>query len=409
MIISDETVNASHLAAALETRFAAPGHAACARIAGEIATAAARPSATALIPLLDRVERRDPVSWLETAHAYPIAPGIVVLAEVDPRNATHRRGYAEILLAAANGFVSQPGKSGLPDLAFRFERRNACATDLTKLLRLYKLPVPSDLPGGEFGSVIEVSIPGEDLAAWYACPRERTTLFYQAFATASTAMQNALRRWLRFAWFADLRNFDNQAVSRALMMYWLSPTCSGRSRSEFSWDVLNNWELNRLYVWSTGRADRELKEIGARLSRAGLDLSASAYQPLRRREIVAAVRREGRGLNRLIALESNVIDTLTTLAAEARLLPTPGIPLTGFEFANRYMHTLRTHLRREPLPDWSHDLAILVLIHATTALRAKLELPSGIRARLTIDAGAGARVSEVNARENLPEPLALAS
>jgi hypothetical protein len=354
---------------------------------------------TVMMPLLNRNERADVAAWLDGVHAYPVAPGTVVLSEDDPRHALHRRGYAEILLAASHGFVLQPGKRDLPDLTFRYERPNASAADLDPLLRLYPFLAP-DLPKGEFPAALEVSIPAADLAAWYDSPRQRTTSFYRAISSVSMSVQRTLRRWLRFAWFADLQNFDDLLASRAMMMYWLSCPCKGRSRSDFTWDVLSQSELNRLYAFSTARANRELKNIHWRLSQPGRDLPAHSYRSLHRSEIVAAVRREGRTLNRLLALESDLVDTLSRMAPEAA-----ASPVSVFDFALRYVHEIRFHLRKEPLPVWSHDLAVLVLIHATTALRASMGLPSGIRARLVADS----RVFEANPRENLAEPLPLAS
>ncbi len=393
--IADQTVSRDRLAAALAELFNVPQHPECERLAAGIE------SPTLLIPLLNQTERRNPAARLESVRPYPVAPGISILAAAAPESAVHRRGYAEILLAAANGFVSQSGSAALPDLIFRYEQPGTCLSDLSPLLDLYGLPKPAFDPLRPFTAAIEVSIPGADLAVWYLSPRQRTTAFYEAFTAVSTAVQRALRHWLRFAWFGDLARFENLATSRALMMYWLSLPHRSDSRSEFSSDVLSPAQLNRLYARSTAKANRELRQIRSRLTAAGRDPSAAAYNPLRRAKVVAAVRREGRPLNRLFAVESNLVDTLTGFSAEARLVPSSD-QVSPFELATRYVHALRVHLRRQPLPEWSHDLALLVLIHATTALRTELGLPAGLRARLTLPV-------EVDSRENLPSPLPLAS
>ena len=401
--VVDEVVNKDQLAATMARLLHTPGHPECERLASEVE------SATLLIPLIDFNRSRNVESWLQRIRPYPVTSGIAVLADAAPQAAAHRQGYAEILLAAANGFVSQSDAPSLPDLVFRYGPSNVRAADLAHVLRSYGIPAQDCRAPGPCPAAVEVSIPGSDLAAWYLSPRQRTSHFYRAFQGVSKAIQRAMRDWLRFVWFDDPARFADPAASRALMMYWLSPLYRGRSRSEFSWEVLSEPQLTRLYTRSARKANRELGMIRTRLSAAGCEESIDDFNSLERNRIAAAVRREGRHLNRLMALDTGLVDTLCSLSAEARLLDAPALPRARFELATHYVHALRVHLRRGPLPDWSHDLAILVLIHATTALRSKLGLPSGIRVRLGVPSEGEIRFRDYNPRENVPDCLPLAS
>jgi hypothetical protein len=49
-----------------------------------------------------------------------------------------------------------------------------------------------------------------------------------------------------------------------------------------------------------------------------------------------------------------------------------------------FAHGLRSHLRRGPLPEWSHDLAVLVIIEATNSMRRALRMRHGIDVELRV-------------------------
>lgn len=374
------------------------------------ATGTARDT-TILLPRLDRTGKSAPASWLSKARPFRVAPGILLCSMEDPGLAIHRSGYFELLLAAAgNGFVSQRGMADFPPLVFHYETTSATAADLLPLLGYYKLPVAAaDLPPGEFATTITLEIPGGDLSAWFLSPPQCTDAFADTFPDVSVDVQRSLRHWLRFAWMTDADRFDDLAATRAAMIYWLSNSCRDGIRSKFAWDVLCAKEMNRFYRVASGRVPRELDAIVARLRAGGRVEMAQCYRKLRRREIVAGVRREARKLNRMLTVESNVIDLLVNLTVEARTMLLAGVTRGLLPVSVRYGHELRAHLRRNPIPEWSHDLSLLVMIHATTQLRARLGLESGICARLRVETADGGRSWSTNTRENPACPLALAS
>jgi hypothetical protein len=57
-----------------------------------------------------------------------------------------------------------------------------------------------------------------------------------------------------------------------------------------------------------------------------------------------------------------------------------------------FSHGLRSLLRRGPIPEWSHDLATLVLIEATNSMRRALRLRHGIEVELRISLDSGQQI-----------------
>jgi hypothetical protein len=360
------------------------------RLANEIA--AAEPGAN-VMAVLDMLRVRRPADWVPTAHAYAVAPGTVLCATTPPDAQTHKRGYLEAMLLLA---LEQRPET--PELSFRHVRANATAADLAPVLARYELEhAAADLPSkASFRSELTLSIPGSYLEVWPWTPPQRTRRFFKIWSKVAMVLQDALRRWLRYEWLADPHHFADHITTRALVVYWLSPPRAATSRSEFMYDFMDSKTLARL-CRAGPRARVEFGAITKQIVAAGMEAEIARRYRGDPRKILAAVRRDGRSLQRLLAMDSYVFDHLIGFALEASRLRAvklePESPLPHpLDIVTGFAHGLRSHLRHGPLPDWSHDLATLVLIEATNALRRGFNVRNGIRVELEVTTGDGRRL-----------------
>ncbi|HET8550166.1 MAG TPA: hypothetical protein VFL57_19280 [Bryobacteraceae bacterium] len=359
------------------------------RLAGEIATTS--PSAD-VFAILDRRDLRRAGEWARAVHAWPVAPETALVSTTAPESAGHRKGYIEAML-----LLALAERAAAVRLVVEHKRANATAIDIAPLLARYGLKdAAAELPAdGSFAAELRLSIPGQFLDVWFESPSQRTRKFFAVYSRMSMALQDVLRRWLRYEWLSDLSRFADHMTARALVLYWLSPPRKAASHAEFGYDVMAEETLNRI-CRRAPRVAAEFKDIASRLERAGLWATAHWYGgPLR--HIVGAVHREARSLRRLLAVDSGVLDHLIGFGVAAVRMrqrqreaePAPPHPI---DVAADFAHGLRSHLRRVPLPEWSHDLGTLVMIEATNSMRRSLRLPHGIAVELRASVRGGREV-----------------
>jgi hypothetical protein len=360
------------------------------RIAEEILRA---DSDADILAVLDRRDVRRVDEWAAAAHAYRVAPGVVICATTAPGSSTHRKGYLEAMLLLAFEQRAEGER-----LVFHHTRSNATAADIAPLLSRYALEhVAAQLPRKSgFASEITVSIPAAFLDIWLDVPRQRTRQFFRVYSRIAMALQEVFRRWIRFEWLADLRRFEDHTAGRAAIVYWLSPPRAASSYSEFVYDVMSGETLDRL-CRGLRRLGTEFSAIAGRIAAANLDETTHWYRG-NVKKIAGAVRRDERSLRRLLAMDSDVLDHLIGFGVQAPRIregvTDPEAPLRHpIEFISDFAHDLRSHLRRGPLPEWSHDLATLVMVEATNAMRRELGLPHGVHVEVTVSTDGGRRLS----------------
>jgi hypothetical protein len=351
------------------------------RLSAEIATL---DRSADVLAVLDRRDVRRPDVWAAEAHAWSAAPAVVLCCTTDPVSASHRKGYLEALLLLAIA-----GHTGLPPLMFTYSRATATVDDLTPLLARYGLEhAAAELPPDEtFAADFRLAVPAEHLGVWRVTPSQRTRKFFSVYSRMSMALQDALRRWFRYAWLSDLTRFDDHVTARALVLYWLSAPRKAASVAEFGYDVMAPETLDKL-CRRTPKIAHEFKEIAERIRAAGYDETARWYSGVVK-HIVTAVRRDERSLRRLLAVDSDVLDQLMNFGvAAARIRDRQAASETparnAIDVVADFGHGLRAQLRRGPLPEWSHDAAVLIMIEATNAMRHGHRLRHGIAVELRI-------------------------
>jgi hypothetical protein len=357
------------------------------RLAAEIAAA---DRSASVVAVLDHGQLRRIGEWLEQAHAYPVAPGIVLCASIAPHLATHKRGYLDAIL-----LLGLYAPADAPDLVFQHVRTNATAEDLAPLLARYELDrAAADLPvDAPFRAELTLSITGAHLDVWPRTPPQRTRRFFHIWSHVAMVLQDLFRRWIRYEWLAEAARFEDHATGRALVAYWLSIPRAATSHSEFMYDVMEPQTFNRV-CRSSPRMRAELEEVGNRIEACGMSRETAERYRGDPRKVLAAMRRDERSLRRLFSVDTDVFEHLINFAVElsrvheARVNPESPLP-HPVDLVIRFTHGLRAHLRRGPLPDWSHDLATLAVIEATNALRRGFRLPNGIRTQLRVTAADG--------------------
>jgi hypothetical protein len=259
----------------------------------------------------------------------------------------------------------------MENLTYSYTRGNTAPGDMAALGARYGFDPAS------VDSTITLSIPSEYLSTWLIGPRQVTNRFYWTYTAISARLQQMLRAWLRFQWFADLANFNDLVASRAAIMYWLSAPHKGKARSEFTYDVLSPESVKKLCRVGPRKFAKELDIIHDRLRAAGKDQAADCYRRLHTREIMDAVKRERRTIARMIVIEAELVDILINFAVSAREQGQ-----LKHELTSEVLRALGVSLRRFPVRGAEHDLAMLTLIEATAQLRRSLGLPGEIGASL---------------------------
>jgi hypothetical protein len=156
------------------------------------------------------------------------------------------------------------------------------------------------------------------------------------------------------------------------MVYWVSNPFYAGECADVGYDPLSAVAMRRFYNAASMRVTAELKEIRSRLAAGGHDELLAQYSKMSRADVLKTVRREAKTVNRMLTIEWNASKALGAFA-KAVTEPEAKDPLKQFAAAAEELGTeLRSMLRRFPVAGMHHDLALLVVVEATAALRKAL-------------------------------------
>ena len=200
--------------------------------------------------------------------------------------------------------------------------------------------------------------------AWRDTPQERDPEYFQVWQRVSQALQWSVRQQVAREYFHDLARLANRDAAFSMVVYQCSRKCSGRPRSEFTYDLRDYPECKDTVASASRligcRVQDALRTLEQRLLDAGQPALARRYAPLWSEEAVLLVRRKTRRLAELLASESDMINAVIDLGTER----TPAA-------VNRCARTINSALRNVEGLDL-RKLGVGVLEEATRALTQPL-------------------------------------
>jgi len=340
------------------------------------------------LPLLTR---RPWAERLETLAGASVEAPLDGRLLVRPREVAKAAGEDELAregMCLCGALVARPaGRDAAPDLcwsdAWRLSPVQA-RSSLAPLLAAYRFDTAVawlDQAIAEAEQIeveMSFSVPGPMAAVWLEAPVERSPNYKEAYAEMSVAVQQALRAWLPFIYFADLARYDAFGVACPLIVYRCTLPFRSKAKTEFTYDIMSA-ESVAVARRSTGMAlAAELARIEQLLLAAGKPEQARLYRPSRREVILSNVERAPRLFHSLLVTDAMLVDHLIRFGVHAGALRRAlehepqramrDLVKSGEELVKTFNRRLRRLYGGEDFT----GLGSLLLIEATRGLNAAL-------------------------------------
>ena len=242
-------------------------------------------------------------------------------------------------------------------------------------------------------AALTLTAPGELVDAWLRAPGESGPDFFPTYAAVSVAVQRAVRRWLPYFYFRDPGRYENLGAAWPLVVYQATPPFRGKPRCEFTYDVMDCGSTRLLRRSTLRGLTATLERIRPLLIAAGRNKAARFYSPDEAPAILAAVTRQPRLLNALLAADTFLVDALICLGLQGHAFreastrdPAKAAKALA-RFAGDFVATFHRRLRRLYAGEDFLSLGTLLLIEATRALNSALQLAAPVNAILRLTLG----------------------
>jgi hypothetical protein len=251
--------------------------------------------------------------------------------------------------------------------------------------------VPEDADRVE--SSLSLAVPGSLVTAWLKTPGERDPDFFAVFSRMSVAVQTAMRRWIPFGYFQNLNEYETLGSAFALLAYQTSKPFAGRPRSEFTYDVMEDRSMARVFRTAGKALPRVLESVSATLAASGREEAASFYAPHRAESILATVQRNPRMVRSLLVADAFYIGALVKLGLEGRRLASEfkNDPQKAVKDLSRFtagfVRSYHGRMRRLYAGRNFPALGAMVLVEATAALAGATGMDAQVSAVLRLKAG----------------------
>ena len=251
--------------------------------------------------------------------------------------------------------------------------------------------VPADANRVE--SSLSLAVPGSLVAAWLKTPGECDEDYFAVFSRMSVAVQTAMRRWIPFGYFQNIKEYETLASAFPLLIYQTSKPFAGRPRSEFTYDVMEDRSMATVFRTAGQRLPRLLESLSETLAAAGREETASFYAPHRVRSILATVQRNPRLLRSLLAADAFYIGALVKMGLEGRRLasefrsdPQKAVKSLS-RFTADFVRSYHGRLRRLYVGRGFPALGAMILVEATAALACATGMDAQVSAVLRLKTG----------------------
>jgi hypothetical protein len=214
----------------------------------------------------------------------------------------------------------------------------------------------------------EVRLAAEACRAWKTAPPEKSAEYFPAHARVSMAVQNALRRWVPFLWFADPERLERALASHAVLAYRAGSIYRGKRRTDFTYDTMSTEWFRPFFRPARRPLAAVLKVVREQLLADGKLTLAKRYYPAHRCQILTRLRKQRRLMHDLVSGEGAIVGDILKFGLSLREVDGPA----ASKAATVCMRRLRVHLRSMlPGADFG-PLAPWLLFEATNALHVAL-------------------------------------
>ena len=302
------------------------------------------------------------------------------------------------------------GSSQAPECRLGFAirlggEREALRAGLTPLLQGYGFPTgPDELLAAapeKPDLCFTATLPASAAAAWLETPKVRSVAHYDAFGRVSTAIQQALRRWLGCLRFQRADAFADPDSAASLLVYLACRPFSRKGSSEYTYDAINPASVNLALRGARQNLPFELARARQWLLATARNELAAQFAPERAAKVLASVTRRPRRFRALLAAEEFIVSQFIKLGVRCRevKLAREESPRQETRHLHRFAVEFNKNLRgklRSLLPGEDYAaLAPLLLIEATSAIAACAGHPAPIQVTVRLGAPERPEAGEV--------------
>ncbi|HWR50007.1 MAG TPA: hypothetical protein VN428_02800 [Bryobacteraceae bacterium] len=352
------------------------------------------------LPLFDKGEWAATWQSLASAHIEAGENGRITVYSVTAADKIEKGRTQQSALVLTGALAGSSGSNELraayTDLR-RFPREQA-RIQLEPLINAYGFPGSAlawiaAAGAGEIEAAFTLEAPPDAATAWLRAPRDKDPAFFPVWAAVSIALQQTLRRWLPYAWFSDIRRYDNLNAAWPLMVYQCTRPYPSKPPAEFTYDIMEAGRL-RIARQSTGRALKvEMKRAGEILAAAGKRRTAKFYLEMRPEAVLSSVEKQPLNFNSLIQADTTFVNAVIDLGRRSWELsatldtdPVQSVrELAGFaaDFTRQFHRRLRRLYAGESFPAFG----TLLLVEAARALGSAVGGVSAPAGTLRLRAG----------------------
>jgi hypothetical protein len=239
----------------------------------------------------------------------------------------------------------------------------------------------------EYGTRITRRIPGGYFTTWFDAPGDRDPAYGPTYGEIALSVQRVLREELPRLWFSNPDRYAKLQDSHAMLVYQCSRPFVGKTRTEFSYEFQSPTSMRRFYKTAALALPEELARVHDRFFETA---HAAHYHPNSARQIVQAVEKQRRFIDRLMAAESTIIECFIQFGVAGkevreRITSRPADAAEQItKYAEAFSRALNYRVKRiHPTLDCS-DLALPLLIEASSSLSGMMRGRSGVTTLLHI-------------------------
>lgn len=359
------------------------------------------------LPFLDRQEWKALLDGLPSMDVRADEWGLVFVDPIEPPEAAIQRSNFQKGASLLGSALPRPAASDSvqPTLVFREQRQLSAAQTrhlLARVLERYGLaPLPEQFSDVEVR--LTLGLEG-DARPWLEAPRPRSPDYYAAFGEVSRRLQQALRVWAPYCYFADLDRFEDPETAVPMLVYQASRPASAKAAADFTYDVMNLESVYRALRTAGAVLPEVLRSAAALLEESGRQATAARYRRLDPRAVIQTVKQRPRWFQHLLAADAAVVAEVIQLAMVTRALRDEPAEAARrlYRALQEFTGAIGQRLRRLYGRFSAEPLGALLLIEASCALAGALGRPVALKAVLRWRSAGGQAGESAFARE-VPE------
>jgi hypothetical protein len=220
---------------------------------------------------------------------------------------------------------------------------------------------------------------------WAATPREGHAEYLRLAAKVSVAIQECLRAWLPYLWFADITRFDDFDTAGTLASYAALRPFTPKNKQAYAFDVLDGDTPRAVKYWLkrwlgpyVAPMEQMLLEMGRACSRN--------FAPRRAERILALYERKPHPLHSLLVIDRDLVEEFVGMRA-AHAEP---------EALEKSRLAIERRLRRGPFHKDVSFLMPLLEIEAARAAAQVAGIDPGFRFQANFEGSSALLVHEDN-------------